>query len=143
LDIPTLLPERQEADDNKLDEEIVAKVLRNLKDWEEQKGFLDSNLTQQTLAKELNTNSAYLSQVINVHKKQNFASYLKDLRITYAINDLKSNPGIVQTKSMVQIAEMYGFNTVGVFSKAFKDKIGVTPEVFFKRIIEHSQRKIS
>ncbi|NDV42847.1 helix-turn-helix domain-containing protein [Flagellimonas sediminis] len=143
LDIPTLLPERQEADDNKLDEEIVAKVLRNLKDWEEQKGFLDSNLTQQTLAKELNTNSAYLSQVINVHKKQNFASYLKDLRITYAINDLKSNPGIVQTKSMVQIAEMYGFNTVGVFSKAFKDKIGVTPGVFFKRIIEHSQRKIS
>ncbi len=136
LDNPTLSPERQEAGDNKLDEEIVAKVLRNLEDWEEQKGFLDKNLTQQTLAKELNTNSAYLSQVINVHKKQNFASYLKDLRITHAINDLKSNPEIVQIKSMIQIAERYGFNSVGVFSKAFKDKIGVTPGVFFKNILE-------
>lgn len=143
LENPTLSPERNETEDNKLDKKVVSKVLRNLEDWEEQKGFLDKNLTQQTLAKELNTNSAYLSQVINAHKKQNFVSYVKDLRITHAINDLKVNPEIVQTKSMIQIAEGYGFNSVGVFSKAFKDKIGLTPGVFFKRIIELEKHRTS
>ncbi|MBO0353122.1 helix-turn-helix transcriptional regulator [Muricauda ruestringensis] len=126
-----------------LDEETVAKVLQNLEIWEQRKGFLENSLTQQSLAKELNTNSSYLSKVINVHKSKNFASYLKDIRITYAINDLKENPKIVKTKSMIQIAEMYGFNSISVFTKCFKDKTGVTPGVFFKRILDDQWKKSS
>lgn len=126
-----------------LDEETVAKVLQNLQIWEQRKGFLENSLTQQSLAKELNTNSSYLSKVINVHKSKNFASYLKDIRITYAINDLKENPKIVKTKSMIQIAEMYGFNSISVFTKCFKDKTGVTPGVFFKRILDDQWKKSS
>lgn len=130
-------------DKNQLDEETAVKVLQSLDDWEKKKGFLDNSLTQQTLAKELNTNSSYLSKVINAHKNKNFASYLKDVRITYAINHLKENPEIVKTKSMIQIAEMYGFNSLSVFTKSFKNKTGVTPGVFFKRILEDEWRKSS
>ncbi|WP_318344887.1 helix-turn-helix domain-containing protein [Flagellimonas baculiformis] len=122
--------------ENKLDEETADMVLKNLKIWEEQQGFLDNALTQQSLAKKLNTNSSYLSKVVNTYKGQNFANYLKDLRITHAVNHLKENPEIVKTKSMIQIAEMYGFNSVGVFSTAFKNKIGVTPGVFFKQLLQ-------
>lgn len=130
-------------DKDQLDEETATKVLQSLDDWEKKKGFLDNSLTQQTLAKELNTNSSYLSKVINAHKNKNFASYLKDVRITYAINHLKENPKIVKTKSMIQIAEMYGFNSLSVFTKSFKNKTGVTPGVFFKRILEDEWRKSS
>ncbi len=129
--------------ENKLDEETANMVLKSLKIWEEQQGFLDNALTQQSLAKKLNTNSSYLSKVVNMYKGQNFANYLKDLRITHAINHLKENPEIVKTKSMIQIAEMYGFNSVGVFSTAFKNKIRVTPGVFFKRVLEVKQEKTS
>lgn len=128
---------------DQLDEETVAKVLQKLQIWEQKRGFLENSLTQQSLAKELNTNSSYLSKVINVHKSKNFASYLKDIRITYAINDLKENPKIVKTKSMIQIAEMYGFNSISVFTKCFKDKTGVTPGVFFKRILDDQWKKSS
>lgn len=119
---------------SKLDKGVTAKVIENLEIWENNLGFLESNLTQYNLAKELGTNSAYLSQVINTFKNQNFSSYLKDLRITYAVNQLKANPEIVQSKSMIQIAEMFGFNSTNVFYRAFKEKFGVTPGVFFKRI---------
>jgi|GEM_PF-1654624 len=128
---------------DQLDEETVAKVLQKLQIWEQKRGFLENSLTQQSLAKELNTNSSYLSKVINVHKSKNFASYLKDIRITYAINHLKENPEIVKTKSMIQIAEMYGFNSISVFTKCFKDKTGVTPGVFFKRILDDQWKKSS
>ncbi|MCR9066833.1 MAG: helix-turn-helix transcriptional regulator [Cytophagales bacterium] len=128
---------------DQLDEETVTKVLQKLQIWEQKRGFLENSLTQQSLAKELDTNSSYLSKVINVHKNKNFASYLKDIRITYAINDLKENPKIVKTKSMIQIAEMYGFNSISVFTKCFKDKTGVTPGVFFKRILDDQWKKSS
>lgn len=129
------------ADKDQLDKRTIAKVLQNLEDWEKKNGFLENSLTQQSLAKKLNTNSSYLSKVINVHKNKNFASYLKDIRITYAINHLKENPEIVKTKSMIQLAEMFGFNSLNVFTKSFKNKTGVTPGVFFKRILEDEWKK--
>ncbi|GLU45104.1 AraC family transcriptional regulator [Allomuricauda sp. NBRC 101325] len=102
---------------------------------------MDNHITQQSLAKKLNTNSAYLSKAINVYKRQNFASYLREVRINYAIANLKQNPEILQTKSMIQIAEMYGFNSLSVFTKSFKSKTGITPGVFFKKLIERELRK--
>ena len=141
LENPKKQAKNIKTEPGKLDEEVAAKVLERLKTWEDQLGFLDNNITQYNLAKELGTNSAYLSQVINTFKNQNFASYLKDLRITHAVNDLKADPEIIKSKSMIQIAEMYGFKSTSVFSQAFKEKIGVTPGVFFKKILEENQKK--
>ncbi|UII79684.1 AraC family transcriptional regulator [Flagellimonas sp. CMM7] len=117
-----------------IDVGILQEILKNVDHWEKEKGFLDNTVNQQSLAKTLNTNSSYLSQVINVNKGHNFSSYLKDLRITYAINNLKSSPDVVKGKSMIQIAELYGFSSLAVFNKAFKAKVGVTPGVFLKQI---------
>ncbi|UII79685.1 AraC family transcriptional regulator [Flagellimonas sp. CMM7] len=121
-----------------IDAGILQEILKNLDHWEKEKGFLDNTVNQQSLAKTLNTNSSYLSQVINVNKGHNFSSYLKDLRITYAINNLKSSPNVVKGKSMIQIAELYGFSSLAVFNKAFKAKVGVTPGVFLKQLEKES-----
>lgn len=119
----------------KVKKELLGEILEKLSSWEDQNGFLDSKITLDSLAKQLNTNSSYLSKAINTHKNKNFASYLKDTRISYAINHLKENPEVIKTKSMIQIAEMYGFNSLSVFTKSFKNKAGVTPGVFFKKIL--------
>ncbi len=126
---------------SKVKSELLEEILEKLTFWEEQNRFLDNKTSLHILAKKLNTNSSYLSKVINTYKNKNFASYLKDIRITYAINHLKENPEIVKTKSMIQIAEMYGFNSLNVFTKSFKNKTGVTPGVFFKRILEDEWKK--
>ncbi|MEM9076221.1 MAG: helix-turn-helix domain-containing protein [Bacteroidota bacterium] len=122
--------------DNKLNQEVISPILSRLEVWEKEKGFLDSTINQQDLAKQLGTNSTYLSQAINLYKGQNFSSYIKDLRITLAINTLKENPGLAKEKSMIQLAELFGFNSLSVFNKAFKSKIGVTPGVFLKQLFK-------
>ncbi|MBO0340901.1 helix-turn-helix domain-containing protein [Flagellimonas profundi] len=131
------------AKKSKIKIELILEISRKLGSWEEQKGFLNNKVTLHSLSETLHTNSTYLSKVINLHKNKNFSSYLKDIRITYAINHLKDNPDIVKTKSMIQIAEMYGFNSLSVFTKSFKNKTGVTPGVFFKQILEDEWRKSS
>ncbi|MEM9076220.1 MAG: helix-turn-helix domain-containing protein [Bacteroidota bacterium] len=122
--------------DNKLNQEVISPILSRLEVWEKEKGFLDSTINQKDLAKQLGTNSTYLSQAINLYKGQNFSSYIKDLRITLAINALKENPGLAKEKSMIQLAELFGFNSLSVFNKAFKSKIGVTPGVFLKQLFK-------
>ncbi|WP_420399527.1 helix-turn-helix domain-containing protein [Flagellimonas sp.] len=122
--------------DDKLDTQMLSTVLDSLNLWEKELGFLDGSVTQHDLAKMIKTNSTYLSQTINHYKGQNFSSYLKDIRITYAINHLKENPGMAKTMSMIQIAEHYGFNSLPVFSKTLKRKIGVTPGVFIKQLVK-------
>ncbi|MEL7270739.1 MAG: hypothetical protein AAGL34_14290, partial [Bacteroidota bacterium] len=62
-----------------------------IKEWEEDKGFLDPEVSLQALAKRFDTNTAYLSRNINLLKGQNFSSYLKDIRVTHAINYMKSH----------------------------------------------------
>ncbi len=117
-----------------IDREVIEKTLRKINEWENKNGFLDKEIDQNSLAKELDTNSTYLSRIINSYKKQSFSNYIKDLRVTYAINYIKRNPSVVKTKSMIQLAESFGFNSIDVFNRAFKSKVGFTPSVFFKQI---------
>ncbi|TMU56388.1 helix-turn-helix domain-containing protein [Flagellimonas algicola] len=122
--------------DDKLDTQMLSTVLDSLNLWEKELGFLDGSVTQHDLAKMIKTNSTYLSQTINHYKGQNFSSYLKDIRITYAINHLKENPTMAKSMSMIQIAEYYGFNSLPVFTKSLKRKIAVTPGVFIKQLVK-------
>lgn len=126
---------------DKSNEEVLLKILNRLDSWETEKGFLDGSLSQQSLAKLLNTNTSYLSQTINLYKGQNFSNYLKDLRVTYAINHLKENPVLAKNKSMIQLAELFGFSSTTVFTKAFKRKVGLTPGVFLKEILKDSKTR--
>lgn len=117
-----------------LDSKIIEEILYKLEKWEKEKGFLNQDINQQNLSKILDTNSSYLSKIINNYKMQNFASYLKDLRVTYAVNYIKANPDFIGNKSIINIAEYFGFNSLDVFNRAFKNKIGITPAIFLKAI---------
>ncbi len=119
-----------------IEEPTLNDILEKLETWENNLGFLDKEMDQTLLSKELGSNNTYVSKIINHYKGQNFPNYLKDLKITYAINYLKENPGMIKEKSTVQIAEHFGFNSIDVFKRAFKQKTGVTPSVFFKRLIK-------
>lgn len=117
-----------------IDEETVDELLGKLDKWEKDKEFLNTNITQNLLAKELGTNSAYLSRIINIYKGQSFSNYLKDLRISYSINYIKDNPEIIENKSTIQIAEYFGFNSLDVYARTLKRKTGVTPGAFLKKV---------
>jgi AraC-like DNA-binding protein len=117
-----------------IDDDTVNSLLEKLNNWEKDKKYLNTSVTQSLLAKELGTNSAYLSRIINVYKDQSFPNYLKDLRISYSINYIKDNPEIIKSKSTIQIAEYFGFNSLDVYARALKSKTGVTPGAFLKKV---------
>jgi AraC-like DNA-binding protein len=114
-----------------IDETIVVAILENLQAFEKERGFLISKITLHEFAKQLQTNTKYLSKVINTHKLKSFRNYINDLRIQYSIHELENN--ISYRKYTVKaMAKEVGFTTAESFSKAFQKRTGETVSGFLR-----------
>ncbi|GAA3553972.1 helix-turn-helix domain-containing protein [Snuella lapsa] len=120
-----------------ISEHIINTVLEQLKQFEADKAYLDKDITLSSLAKDFNTNSSYMSNIINHYKQMNFSSYLKDLRITYAINSIKKDHQYLKY-SINGLADEFGFITADSFSKAFREKTGIKPSYFLGKLREEN-----
>lgn len=118
---------------NKLSAEITNNILQGLKTFEQKEQFLRRGISLSGLAKKMKTNSTYLSQVVNTYKEKNFAIYLNDLRIDYALNKLVRDKKFRSYKLSV-IAEELGYNNEQAFSIAFKKRTGTTLTIYLKEI---------
>ena len=114
--------------------EVVQRIEQGLARFEKEKSYLEPDLTQEGLAKELDTNSTYLSKVINHNKGINFSTYLKDLRITNAINTLNATPKIAEKYTIGGLAEIFGFKSADSFSRALVQKTGVNASSYLRKI---------
>ncbi|WP_298547683.1 helix-turn-helix domain-containing protein [uncultured Aquimarina sp.] len=113
--------------------EIINSIVVKLNKFEEGNDFLKPNITLTLLAKDLNTNSKYLSKIINTYKQKTFTQYINDLRIDYLIEKLKTNTSYTKY-SIKAIAEEIGFKTPNAFSRAFFKKIGKYPSEYIKEL---------
>lgn len=113
--------------------EILEVVLLKLNAFEQQKGYLSTSINLNSLSKILDTNSSYLSKIINHTKGKTFKNYLNDLRIENALEELKNNP---QNKKFTieAIAFNLGFKSAESFSKKFKSAYGMYPSKFMKNL---------
>jgi len=116
-----------------LPKEIVDGILVKLQKFEDTHRFTKKNYTQTKLAKELDTNSTYLSKIINMTKGMNFANYMNELRIDYAITRLKEDK-VFRSYTIKAIATDVGFNNAQSFSIAFHKKTGINPSYFLKQL---------
>ncbi|MFD2561829.1 helix-turn-helix domain-containing protein [Aquimarina rubra] len=120
-------------EDIDIPDEVIQTVLHKLHDFEDKNQFAKKHYTLNSLAKELNTNSAYLSKIINVYKNVNFANYLNNLRIDFAVDQLSTNKSL-RSYTIQAIAEEVGFKNAQSFSSAFHKKTGIYPSYFIKHI---------
>ncbi|WP_408025591.1 helix-turn-helix domain-containing protein [Tenacibaculum sediminilitoris] len=97
-------------------------ILEGLDEFEKEQKFITSNITLSSLAKDLNTNTQYLSKVVNHYKDKSFSAYLSDLRISYIIERLKKDV-VLRKYTVKAIAIEAGFNNAESFSKAFFKRI--------------------
>ncbi|WP_165585110.1 helix-turn-helix domain-containing protein [Chryseobacterium sp. FH2] len=116
-----------------LPEETIGFILKELENFETKEYFLKKGITLNSLAKTIKTNSTYLSDVINTHKGKNFATYLNDLRIDYALKRLVRDKKFRSYKLSV-IADELGYNNEQAFSLAFKKKTSTTLTIYLKEI---------
>ncbi|MBW6499411.1 MAG: tetratricopeptide repeat protein [Bacteroidales bacterium] len=109
------------------------KVLQKLEKFmEEKKIFTTSNLTIDKLAKKLNTNRTYLSQIINKEYHLKYPDYINKSRVNEAMH-LLSNLEMTSRFSIEAIAKEAGFNTISNFNSVFKKHTGITPSLFAKK----------
>ena len=125
--------EIQESSEPILTEEIKTVLLRKLQGFENQEHFLDPELSLFGLAKDLNTNSAYLSRVINEIKGLNFSNYINELRVEYLVKKLADDPRL-QYYKIQALGEEGGFKKAYSFSKAFEKKIGIKPSTYLRQL---------
>ncbi|WP_103866604.1 AraC family transcriptional regulator [Aquimarina sp. I32.4] len=114
-------------------DDTVKEILTGLAWFEQNHLYLHKNISTTSLAKDIKTNTKYLSKVINHHKNKNFINYINDLRITYAVNELKKNKTL-KNYTIQGIAEEMGFNTAESFSSAFKKSTGIKTSYFIKKL---------
>ncbi|MDQ1162457.1 tetratricopeptide (TPR) repeat protein [Chryseobacterium sp. SORGH_AS 447] len=111
---------------------VINDILEKLNDFEKRKGFIKKGLTQQELAKSFNTNTSYLSQVINESKGRNFNRYINKLRIKYITQELYHNPKYLDY-TIEGLTQKCGISSRKSFSDLFHEINGIRPTDFIKQ----------
>lgn len=126
-------PNHSEENDKRsqIAETIKEEILHKLKVFEEKKQFTQKGLTIQKLAIQLDTNSNYLSHVINDSKGMNFNKYLGDLRIRH-ITQLLFEKNIYLNYTIDTLAKECGIASRQNFSDLFFEINGIRPTDFIR-----------
>ena len=109
--------------------EIEEIVLKNLEVFELSNDFLSSNFNISVLAKKLNTNTSYLSSIINEKKEKTFKVYITELRINYLIQNLEKDP-MLRKYTVKALGEEIGYTNASSFSRSFKNYTGMPPSKY-------------
>lgn len=126
---PILNPDQQKA---------LWKELNQL--MSDEKVFLNSSIKLSDLAARLNTNTSYLSKVINELSGENFCNYLNNLRVSEA-RKLLADPAN-QHITIEGIAQMVGFNSKSAFNTAFKKYTSQTPSEFLSASVSKEKSTV-
>lgn len=94
---------------------------------EEQKLYLNKNLTLQELAMALGTNRTYVSNYLSQVRGQTFYDYINQLRIERAsLPMMREHPEY----KLEHIAQESGFASISTFRRAFIKLTGQTPSLY-------------
>jgi|GEM_PF-4399495 len=115
-----------------ISEEKEHEILQKLEEFEKSDRVTHKKLTIASLAASLGTNVTYLSTVIGRHKAANFNYYINNLKITYIVNKLYTEPSYRNYK-ITYLAEDCGL-PYSTFTSVFKIITGMSPSAFIKQM---------
>ncbi len=104
-----------------------------------QKKYRDSDYSAKDLAKELKTNTRYLSAVINSRFGMNYSCLLNEYRIKDAVHLLTDRR--YQDKNVEEISVLVGFANRQSFYAAFYKHVGETPNGYRKKHLDKDMDK--
>ncbi len=105
--------------------EIIQKLNRKMR---ENSIHLQTDLTLHSLSKTLNTNSSYLSRIIQLNYNYNFSTFLNKHRIIEAQKMILDKKFAHYT--IDAISHECGYKSKSTFNKAFKEITGLTPNEY-------------
>ncbi|MEF9479378.1 tetratricopeptide repeat protein [Chryseobacterium sp. 1B4] len=117
--------------DSMMTSETESKLLELLEDFEKGDLYNNKGMSLSFLAGELNTNTKYLSYVINQHKSADFKTYINRLRINYIVDKLINDEKYRQYKISI-LADECGFSSHSKFASVFKAVTDYSPSAYIK-----------
>lgn len=93
-----------------------------------QKKYRDKDYSAQKLAKDLGTNTRYISAVVNMRFHTNYATFVNSFRIQEAMTILVDKRYI--ELSMQEVSDMVGFSNRQSFYASFYRVNGMTPRQY-------------
>ena len=114
-------------------------LIKKLETFEKNKGFLKKDVNLNNLAKQFDTNTKYLSEIIKSYKNKNFNQYLNELRINYLIEQLNTNDKVLNTK-VSYLASDFGFSSHSSFSTLFTQFMGQSPSEYIKQLKDQKKQ---
>lgn len=116
-----------------ISEKKEKEIIEGLQEFEQNKGFLDRNISLSILAGTLNTNTIYLSHILNNVSGKDFNTYINELRVYYIVEKLREDKEYRQYK-ISYLAEECGFSSHSKFSSIFKSVTQLSPSTFIERL---------
>lgn len=113
--------------------DISANLLKKLEKFEREKKFLTGQWTLVKLAAYFDSNTKYLSSIIQKHKGKRFTDYLNGLKVDYIIGRLQQERKL-RNYTQKALAEESGFSTAERLANAFKTKTGISLAFFIKEL---------
>lgn len=114
---------------NSIPAETEQQILNKLKKFESSSKFTNKDISLAVLAGNFETNTKYLSEIINQHYHINFNTYINKLRVNFIIEKLKNEPNFCNYK-ISYLAELSGFSSHSSFATVFKSISGISPITF-------------
>ena len=112
------------------DEERIRIITLIEKALNEDKVFLNKDISVENFVEIIDTNRTYFSQVLIEYYKKSFTELINELRIDEAKELLTSDYALNYT--MEAISKEVGFNSISTFNRVFKKHTGITPSFFLK-----------
>ncbi|MCO7189961.1 MULTISPECIES: helix-turn-helix transcriptional regulator [unclassified Pseudoalteromonas] len=120
-----------------LSETLAAELCRLIEHQvQDEKLFLNPDLTLHDLACASGHSRHHVSQAINQSKKVSFFDFINQLRVTHAQAQLLAHPN----RSVLDVSLDSGFNSRSAFYGAFKRYTGVTPGEYRKQHKQLSEK---
>jgi AraC-like DNA-binding protein len=132
---------KQDTKKNIILKETEELLLNKLKRFENSKRFNNKDISLSVLAGQFDTNTKYLSEVINSHYNMNFNLYINRLRINYIVEKLKTDPNFMNYK-ISYLAENCGFSSHSSFATVFKSITGISPVTFIELLNNENENKL-
>jgi len=114
------------------DEELIRYKDRLNALMEEDKLYINPELTLRLLAEYMNLPPNHMSQLLNEGFEKNFADFIN----SYRLEEFKSklNTASVHHLTLLALAYDSGFNSKTVFNTYFKKKMGISPKAYWNKI---------
>jgi hypothetical protein len=113
-------------------------ILARLEEFEKSEKFLSKEMSLAVLAGQLETNTKYLSEVINKYKEKNYNNYINELRINYVAYLLKTDSAYLNYK-VSYLAEKAGFSSHSAFTTVFKSVTGISPNTYIQQLTQNKK----